>query len=55
MLECLDRFHSEMQTHSNAVQDVAEQFEALKTNNLLMASEVSSYKNYLPSMTKRQK
>lgn len=39
MLECLDRFHSEIQARSTAIRDTAGRFEVLENNNLLLARD----------------
>ena len=39
MLECIDRFHSELQIRSTAFKEVADMFEAVQPKILLSASE----------------
>ena len=39
MLECIDRFHSELQIRSQAIKKVANMFEAVQSQSLLSASE----------------
>lgn len=39
MLECIDRFHSELQTRSTAIKEVADMFEAVQAKSLLSATE----------------
>jgi len=39
MLECIDRFHSELQIRSTAIKEVADMFEAVQAKSLLSASE----------------
>ena len=38
MLECLDRFNTELRTRSKSIQDVATLFEVVQTNTLLSAN-----------------
>ena len=38
MLECIDRFHSELQIRSTAVKEVADMFEAVQAKSLISAS-----------------
>lgn len=39
MLECIDRFHSELQTRSKAIKEVADMFAAVQPKSLLSASQ----------------
>ena len=39
MLECIDRFHSKLQTRLTAIKEVANIFEAVQTKSLLSATE----------------
>ena len=39
MLDCIARFHSELQTRSTAIKEVANMFEVVQTNSLLSAIE----------------
>ena len=39
MLECVDRFHSELQIRSTAIKEIADMFEAVQAKSLLSASE----------------
>uniref|UniRef100_A0A0B7BPZ0 Uncharacterized protein n=1 Tax=Arion vulgaris TaxID=1028688 RepID=A0A0B7BPZ0_9EUPU len=39
MLECIDLFHSELQTRSTAIKEVANMFEAVQAKSLLSATE----------------
>ena len=39
ILECIDRFHSELQIRLTAIKEVADMFEAVQPKNLLSASE----------------
>ena len=39
ILECIDRFHSELQTRSTAIKEVANMFEAVQTKSFLSVTE----------------
>ena len=39
MLECIERFHSELQIRSKVIKEVADMFEAVQSQSLLSASE----------------
>ena len=39
MLECIDRFHSELQIRLSTIKEVADKFEAVQPKNLLLAGE----------------
>ena len=39
MLECIDRFHSELQIRSTAIKEVADMFEVVQSKSLLSATE----------------
>ena len=39
MLECIDRFHSELEFRSRAIKEVADMFEVVQVKSLLSATE----------------
>ena len=50
MLECIDRFHSELQIRSRAVKEIAAMFEAVQTKSLVSATE-EELQESIPKLT----